>query len=339
MPEAIFVVGGEQRGVPHWTREWKLYKRAAVTKIAAGRAERMLDYESPPEHCADDTPSIVFKAASIRGDRAYLCTQTEVLICDFPSFAIRNVVSLPCFNDLHHVAVAPDGALLDLFSVTGDPVWERFSKATDYRKIATTKPHHAHPNFVFFLDGEPWVTRFVQRDAVPLNGNAKGRSPFKLGMEGVHDGHVADGFVYFTAVNGFVVAFELASGAMRSVDLNQADGPYKDRPLGWCRGILPEGKDVWVGFSRIRYTQLRQNIDWVRHGFRNADRLPPAPTRIARYDFANNECLEEIDLEPDTRIDSTSPSKRRRPPRLVLPELDSACCPTLSSRAFAHSRR
>ena len=58
------------------------------------------------------------------------------------------------------------------------------------------------------------------------------------------------------------------------------------------------GKDVWVGFSRIRYTQLRQNIDWVRHGFRNADRLPPAPTRIARYDLANNECLEEIDLEP-----------------------------------------
>ena len=23
-----------------------------------------------------------------------------------------------------------------------------------------------------------------------------------------------------------------------------------------------------------------------------------APTRIARYDLANNECLEEIDLEP-----------------------------------------
>jgi hypothetical protein len=317
VPEAIFVVGGEQRGVPHWTREWKLYKKAAVTKIAAGRAERVLDYESPPEHCADDTPSIVFKAASIHGDRAYLCTQTEVLICDFPSFAIRNVVSLPCFNDLHHVAVAPDGrlfvavtgldavaelapdgALLNLVSVTDDPVWDRFSKTTDYRKIATTKPHHAHPNFVFFLDGEPWVTRFVQRDAVPLDGNAKGRSPFKLGMEGIHDGHVASGFVYFTAVNGFVVAFDLASGAMQSIDLNLANGPYKDRPLGWCRGILLRGKDAWVGFSRIRYTQLRQNVDWVRHGFRYADRLPPAPTRVARYDLAKNECLEEIDLEP-----------------------------------------
>jgi hypothetical protein len=317
VPEAIWVVGGEQRGVPHWTREWKLYKKALVTKVAGGRAERVLEYETPAAHCAEDTPSIVFKAASIRGDRAYLCTQTEVLICDFPSFAIRDVISLPCFNDLHHVAVAPDGrlfvavtgldavaelapdgTLLNLTSVTGDPVWDRFSKATDYRKVATTKPHHAHPNFVFFLDGEPWVTRFVQRDAVALNGNGKRRAPFSLGMEGVHDGHVADGSVYFTAVNGFVLAFELASGAMRSFDLNQADGPYRNRPLGWCRGVLRQGDDIWVGFSRIRYTQLRQNIDWVRRGFRDADRLPPAPTRIARYDLNKNALVDEFDLEP-----------------------------------------
>jgi hypothetical protein len=317
VPDAIWVVGGEQRGVPHWTKEWKLYKKALVAKVANGRAERVLEYETPPEHCADDAPSIVFKAASIARDRAYLCTQTEVLICDFPSFAIRKIVSLPCFNDLHHVAVAPDGRLfvavtgldavaeltpdgdlLQLTSVTGQPVWERFSKATDYRKVATTKPHLSHPNFVFFLDGEPWVTRFQQRDAVPLNGNAKGRSPFKLGLEGVHDGHVAGGSVYFTAVNGFVTAFDLASGEMQSFDLNQAEGPYKNRPLGWCRGILPLGDDVWVGFSRIRYTQLRQNIDWVRRGFHNADRLSPAPTRIARYDLAKNKFIEEIDLEP-----------------------------------------
>jgi hypothetical protein len=315
--EAIFVVGGEQRGVPHWTKEWKLYKKALVAKVANGRAERVLEYETPAEYCADDAPSIVFKAASIHGDRAYLCTQTEVLICDFPSFTVRKVVSLPFFNDLHHVAVAPDGRLfvavtgldavaeltpdgelLNLASVTGKPVWERFSKTVDYRKVATTKPHLSHPNFVFFLDGEPWVTRFAQRDAVPLNGNAGGRAPFKLGMEGVHDGHVAAGCIYFTAVNGFVLRFDLASGHMQSFDLNRAHSPYTDRPLGWCRGILPLGKDMWVGFSRIRYTALRQNLDWIRRGFRNVDRLPPAPTRIARYDLAKNEFVGELDLEP-----------------------------------------
>ena len=317
MPEPLWVVGGEQRGVPHWTREWRLYKTALVTKVTDGRAERVLAYETPPEHCADGTPSIVFKAASIRADRAYLCTQTEVLICDFPSFTIRNIISLPCFNDLHHVAAAPDGrlfvavtgldavaeltpegVLLNLTSVAGGCVWDRFSKTTDYRKIPTTKPHHAHPNFIFFLDGEPWVTRFVQRDAVPLNGDAGRRARIELGTEGVHDGHVVGGSIYFTAVNGLVLAFDLAAGEIRSVDLNRARGPYKDRPLGWCRGILPRGNEAWIGFSRIRYTQLRQNIDWIRRGFRDADRLPPAPTRIARYDLGRNELLEEIDLEP-----------------------------------------
>src|SRR3974377_142203 len=96
--ETIWVVGGEQRGVPHIAREWKLYQKALVVKTEAGRVERVLEYESPPEHCPDDLPCIVFKAASIRNDRAYLCTQTEILICEFPSFAIRNVISLPCFN-------------------------------------------------------------------------------------------------------------------------------------------------------------------------------------------------------------------------------------------------
>jgi hypothetical protein len=316
MPDAIYVVGGEQRGVPHWTKEWKLYKRALVTKVTNGRVERLLEYETPPELCADDAPSIVFKAASIEGDRAYLCTQTEVLICDFPSFAIRKVISLPCFNDLHHVAVAPDGRLfvavtgldavaeltpdgelLGLTSVIDKSVWDRFSQTTDYRKVATTKPHLAHPNFVFFLDGVPWVTRFTQRDAVPLNGNPQRRAPFKLSMDGVHDGHVAANSIYFTAVNGVVLHFDLASGAMQSFDLNLAPGPYKDRPLGWCRGILPLGDRIWVGFSRIRYTTLRQNIDWVRRGFRNVDRLPPAPTRIACYDRTERVLIDEVDLE------------------------------------------
>jgi hypothetical protein len=316
VPEAIWVVGGEQRGVPHWTQEWKLYKKALVVKVADGQAERVLEYETPAERCSDNAPSIVFKAASISGNRAYLCTQTEVLICDFPSFSIRKIISLPCFNDLHHVAVAPDGrlfvavtgldavaeltpdgALVQLVSVTDKSVWDRFSRTVDYRKVATTKPHLSHPNFVFFLDGEPWVTRFQQRDAVPLNGNRGGRAPFKLSNEGVHDGHVAGNCIYFTAVNGLVLRIDLTSGEMQTFDLNLASSSYKDRPLGWCRGIFPCGERAWVGFSRIRYTALRNNLDWIRRGFRDIDRHPPAPTRIACYDLAENVVVDEVNLE------------------------------------------
>ncbi len=313
--EAIWVVGGEQRGVPHWTKEWRLYGKAVVVKVADGKVRRVLEYQSPPEHCCDESPSIVFKAASINGNRAYLCTQTEVLICDFPSFAIRRIISLPCFNDVHHVAVAPDGrlfvavtgldavaelapdgTLLRLQSVADGSVWERFSPTVDYRKVPTTKPHSSHPNFVFFLDGEPWVTRFQQCDAVPLNGKSD-RTAFQLGMEGVHDGHVAAGHIYFTAVSGIILRFDLASRQMRSFDLNDLPNCYNDRPLGWCRGILPLGEQILVGFSRIRYTALRQNLDWVRRGFRHVDRHPPAPTRIARYDLAKKLLIDEFNLE------------------------------------------
>jgi hypothetical protein len=313
---AIWVTGGEQRGVPHWTKEWTLYKTAVVVGIAGERVQRVLEYETPAEHRPDESSSILFKAASVAGDRAYLCTQTEILICDFPSFAIRRVISLPCFNDIHHVAVtpdgriyaavtgldavaelAPDGALIDLISVLGGSVWDRFSPNVDYRKVLTTKPHRSHPNFVFFLDGEPWVTRFAQRDAVPLRRTSSKRSPFALGMEGVHDGHVVGEDIYFTTVDGRVLRFDLDSGEKETFDLNQMRDSHDERPLGWCRGILPSGNHVWVGFSRIRYTALRQNLDWIRRGFRDADRYPPVPTRIARYDLAQGALIEEVNLE------------------------------------------
>jgi hypothetical protein len=259
----------------------------------------------------------VFKAATIKENRAYLCTQTEILICDFPSFDVLKVISLPCFNDLHHVAVAsdgrlfvavtgldavaelaPDGTLLRLVSIIDGSVWDRFSRTVDYRKVATTKPHRAHPNFVFFLDGQPWVTRFEQRDAIPVDGNLNGRDIFHLGKEPVHDGYVAGDYIYFTTVDGYVIRFGLASGEKRVLALQSMRGSSRDRPLGWCRGILPlDERKIWVGFSRVRFTALRHNLDWIRRGFRHIDRLPPAPTRICCYDVTENMLLEEIDVE------------------------------------------
>lgn len=313
----LWAVGGEQRGVPHWSREWRLYKKALVVRIADGASKCVLEYVSPPEHCPDEEPCILFKAATISEDRAYLCTQTEVLICDFPSFAIRNVISFPFFNDVHHVALAPDGrlfvvvtgldavaeldpegALLRLTHVLGGSVWDRFSQTTDYRKVHTTKPHAVHPNYVFFLDGEPWVTRFEQTDAVPLYGRQDMRLKFRFDGDRPHDGYVAGRFIYFTTVNGHVVRFDLNDGIAEDIDLNTMRAPEnEDRALGWCRGILPIGDRVWVGFSRIRFTAFRQNVDWVRRGFKSQDRYPPAPTRLACYDLTTRVLIDEVNLE------------------------------------------
>ncbi|HSG38672.1 MAG TPA: hypothetical protein VLE27_03445, partial [Thermoanaerobaculia bacterium] len=176
MTETLWVVGGEQRVLFSKPNEWTEYKKALVVRAQDGRLHRVLEYESPPENCPDEMPSHVFKAATIDGDTAWLCTQTEVLICDFPSFRIRKVISHPCFNDLHHVTPSPDGTLfvavtgLDavaelspegelrgLTSVLGGSPWDgRFSPDVDYRKIHTTKPHLSHPNYLFFMDGRPW---------------------------------------------------------------------------------------------------------------------------------------------------------------------------------------
>lgn len=319
MTEPMWIMGGEQRVLFSRPQEWSQYKKALVVKVEDGRAEPVLEYTSPPEHCPDEIPSHVFKAATVQGDRAYLCTQTEVLVCDFPGFAVRRVISHPCFNDLHHAAPAPDGRLfvavtgldavaeltpdgelLRLVSVLGGSPWDRFSPHTDYRKVATTKPHQSHPNFIFFLDGKPWVTRFQQRDAVPVGGSLNGRPPFDVGTAaaGIHDGHLEGGHLYFTTVDGCVVRFDLATGRRTALDLNTLRAPDDDRPLGWCRGVLPAGGGrAWVGFSRIRYTTLRRNLSWLRHGFRESEDHRQRPTRIGLYDLERPALLGEIDLE------------------------------------------
>ena len=317
MTETLWVVGGEQRVLFSKPNEWSEYKKALVVRVHDGRPERVLEYQSPPEHCPDEMPSHVFKAATIAGDTAWLCTQTEVLVCDVPSFRIRRVISHPCFNDLHHVTPGPDGTLfvavtgldavaelspegeiLRLTCVLGGSPWDRFSPDVDYRKVPTTKPHRSHPNYIFFLDGRPWVTRFQQRDAVPLDGDPDGRGAFEVGIQGIHDGHVERDRLFFTTVDGHLATFDLTTGEKDILDLNQIREPDDDRPLGWCRGLLPQGADkAWVGFSRLRYTTLRRNLSWIRHGFKETEHHRLHPTRIALYDLRESALVRQIDLE------------------------------------------
>jgi hypothetical protein len=318
----LWVVGGEQKESLLDQKEWNRFRNAVVARVdpESGRLERVLEYRTPPERCPEDQSSHIFKAATVDGDTMWLCTQTEVLECALPGFEIRRVISLPCFNDLHHVAPGPEGTLfvavtgLDavaevsregelvrLTSVLGGDVWERFDRGIDYRKVPTTKPHRSHPNYVFFLDGQPWVTRFEQRDAAPLHPSRNGhRGPFRIKIQGVHDGHVTGGRLVFTTVNGHLVSFDLETGERRALDLNRLVEPDDDRPLGWCRGLhlqdtADDGRLAWVGFSKLRPTKLKQNLSWLRRGFKETARLP---TRIALYDLKRPARLREIDVEP-----------------------------------------
>ncbi|MEM9294139.1 MAG: hypothetical protein AAGD01_20850 [Acidobacteriota bacterium] len=317
----LYVVGGRQRSDSHFTDEWHHYREARVLWVdpASGRAEAVVRHESPPEACPEHKPSFVFKAGCRVGDRLYLCTQTEVLVMRGRGqgpWEREAYVSLPLFNDLHHVLptaadrmllantgldlvaeVNLEGEVLETWSaLPGEDPWERFDRAVDYRRVATTKPHHSHPNYVFRVGEETWVTRFEQRDALSLADPAR---RLEIAVERPHDGVVRGDRVFHTTVDGRVVISRVTAGEARVesiLDLNTlGDGR---RALGWCRGILPlDERHALVGFSRLRPSVLRQNLRWVKHRFGQRPTSGDLPTRVALYDLQQARLLWEMNLE------------------------------------------
>jgi hypothetical protein len=311
----LYVVGGTLRSrLFKPLAEWNSCKKALIVQVDpdARKSEVLVEYDSPAEACPADSPSILFKAATIADDKLYVCTPTEVLVYQMPGFSLLHYVSLPCFNDLHHVRptpegnilvadtgldlvveVTPQGKLLREWSVIGEDTWKRFSRDVDYRKVPETKPHMSHPNHVFQLGDEVWVTRFEQRDAISLT--RPGRR-IDIGVQRPHDGYVIGDWIYFTTVDGHVVVANRHTLKVEGVfELNSIDNP-EHLVLGWCRGVAVMEKDkVWVGFTRIRSTRFKENLVWAKQGFETRRK----PTHIALYDLAKKQCLDEIDMEPD----------------------------------------
>ena len=59
-----------------------------------------------------------------------------------------------------------------------------------------------------------------------------------------------------------------------------------------------------MGFTRLRFTKLRQNLSWLRQGLRQGfrpgrrhRRHRRLPTRITLYDLTRPARLAEVDLE------------------------------------------
>jgi hypothetical protein len=313
----LYVLGGRQKaGVrPDSKEEWHHYAAGLIVSVDSdtGAVRPEVEYHSPPDACADDDPSIVFKTGTLVGSRLYAPTQTEILVYEVPSFRRCGYVSLPCFNDVHHarpgpagtlfvantgldmvVEVALDGTVRGEWSAIGEALWTRFSREVDYRKVVTTKPHRSHPNHVCFLDGEPWVTRCDQHDVWCLT---REQPPIPIADKYIHDGLVRGDSVYFTAVNGQVVVVDAGSKTVRRrFDLNAIAGG--GTPLGWCRGIeVLDDDHVVVGFSRLRPTKWKENVQWVKHRL-GGDGTGLRPTRIALFDLRHEKICWDVDLEP-----------------------------------------
>lgn len=305
----LYVTGGQQRNCIE-TDEWRQYGKGVIVRVNldTDQTESCVEYKSPPEVCPEEESSITFKSGTLNGNKLYVCTSTEVLIYEVPTFKQTGYISLPCFNDLHHVypttegnlllvntgldmvvEITSGGEVLNEWNVLGTNPWEQFSNKIDYRKVATTKPHKSHPNHVFKIDDQIWVTRFQQMDAVCLNSS---EGQINIGVQRPHDGAPYKGFIYFTTVDGHLVVVNQKTLKVEEViNLSNGDGVL----LGWCRGLnIVDQTKVWIGFSRFRPTKFRENISWIKNGFKRVRK----PTHIALYDLVRRERIREIDLEP-----------------------------------------
>lgn len=271
-----------------------------------GELEILLDYAGNTDNYPDEQPSVLFTCAALEKGRLYLPTNTELFVYSFPELKLVDSVSYPFFHDIHSVVPMNDSLLLadtgldcvvtldratleyrGIQNVLGRDPWHRFKQDVDYRKWYTTKPHDAHPNYVFELEGGVWATRFNQKDAVRLDGSG-GR--IDIGVERPHDGHVHGDRVYFTTVNGHIVVAHVPSNKIVEViDLNKIE--KSSNALGWCRGICVEGSEAVVAFSKIRDTAFRENLRWVLSAGEFRKRLP---TRLVRYHLKEKRKLGEI---------------------------------------------
>lgn len=308
----LLITGGQQRrprtitaGSGHWYKY--ALGRMLNVDTTTGAVTNAMTYESPPEVVADEEPAILFKQGTLDGDRLYLTTQTEVMVYSYPALERLHYISLPRFNDVHHVRPTSRGTLLVVntgldqvleldyegtvlkeWNALGKGPWDRFDRETDYRKVSSTKPYESHPNHVFTINDEVFVTRFKQMDAVSVEDPSR---RIDIGVERVHDGVVFGNHIYFTAVNGHIAIVDKETlDTVEMIDLEQLEP--SNRLLGWCRGIAPDEDGAWVGFSRLRPTAVRENIAWVKSGFRKS-----MGTHIARYNLKTRTLEQRIELE------------------------------------------
>ena len=284
MNDALLLTGGVLREDGFALGEGKYYGCAKLLRLelASGRVDGLLAVSQGNENFPDVHPNLEFTAGDIEDNLLWLTTDTEVRLYQYPSLVLLKTFSHPCFHNLHSVAVhgdelwitstgldmvvvlnKHDGRILQRINVEGLPTWHRFSEQVDYRKLHSTRPHDGHPNFVFWINGEPWVTRCTQEDAVLLRDPQRrfdisgDRKPIS-----VHDGLVQGGKVYFTIVDGTVVIADAKTmRPLKMLQIPMLDGFGGLR--GWCRGLHIDGDVIYLGFSRLRRTKRLEKLAWV----------------------------------------------------------------------------
>ena len=259
-------------------------------------------------------PRCKFNGGSFQEDLFFTCTHNEVVVYTYNSgLKLAYTFSRPTFTDLHHVHCEKDRLLvvntgLEIIEevdmkgnlihqyMMADDVCERYDLTQDYRRIASTKPHTSHPNWITHLGNQYLVTMLQTRTVVELETRKTMISGFP---HKIHDGVLYNGCLYYTTTNGHIVEVD--------VDTLNINHVYSTYPLfgrvqpGWCRGLYPLGNfHFLVGYTRFRKTYspgFKPNL-WERTRVFAKDSLKrllgrPAPSIDPRMDSH----IAEIDIK------------------------------------------
>lgn len=280
-----------------------LRPRLRLVDADDGRVVRELAPEPAPPHRPGEHHELT--GSTLDGDRLWQATRTEVLRVDLARWRIEARWSHPLLYDVHSVVPGPDGRLavtasghesvLEM-SPAGELLrhrWLRrgsFERAypgvSDFRAVPFDrfKPHSHHPNRAFWLGDRLWVTLFEQRECRCLDG--PGAVPLPEGPP--HDGLLREGLLWFTTVNGHVVAVDPDTLERRvHVDLAVLCGPGLP---GWCRGLDVVGSRLWVGMTTLRSTTHREVLRRVLRGRDGVKR----PTRVLEVDLDGPRVVREV---------------------------------------------
>ncbi|MFA3790735.1 hypothetical protein AB6T38_06430 [Aliiglaciecola sp. SL4] len=257
----------------------------------------------PSEH-----PNLQFTNGCIVDQKLWLPTDTEVHLYQLPDFKLVKTISHPCFHNIHSVTMIkgelvitstgldnvvfcdPDsGIITRIVNTEGKAPWHRFDNNIDYRKYHSTRPHDSHPNFVFELDNQVWVTRCTQEDAVNLS-QVSDRIDINLGNDkGVHDGLWWKDKLVFTQVDGVLLLCDPIERKM--IEIIDPFLNVSNRPLGWCRGLYIEGDMFYVGFSKLRKTGMKSRLKFLSQ-------------RNFKYASGNNALVVKVDMRTRKVIDT-----------------------------------
>ena len=284
MSNKLLVTGGKLREGGYDLGEGKYYGAAKLLQINldSSSVSEILSVDVGTGNFPHTHPNLEFTVGDIEGNKLWLAMDTEIRLYSYPDLSLIKTFSHPCFHNIHSVAVRDDelyvtstgldmavvlnkenGKIIKYINAEEKPTWHRFSQETDYRKYHSTRPHDCHPNYVFWIDDEPWVTRCTQEDAVQLSDNNN-----RIDISGpdkvisVHDGIVRGDKVYFTSVDSMIIIADINTHKIiEEINITKLKGYGGLR--GWCRGLYVDENILYVGFSRLRKTRRIEKIAWV----------------------------------------------------------------------------